>query len=130
MKIAIAADGCDMESKVTAKFADACWLSIVEMDRQRICEKVRRGNQDAENEEFAKIIVDRNCESVICGEIERKPFEILAAAGVTRSLGAGLTIPDAIKRENILDLITNYIGGAGCDSESHYSETCSCGHDE
>ncbi|MCM1566849.1 MAG: hypothetical protein FNP40_10305 [Dehalobacter sp. 4CP] len=130
MKIAIAADGCDMESKVTAKFADACWLLIVEMDRQRICEKVRRGSQDTENEEFAKIIVQRNCESVICGEIERIPFEILAAAGVTRSLGAGLTIPDAIEHENMLELITDHIGGTGHDSHSHHAETCSCGHDE
>lgn len=130
MKIAITSDGCDAGSKVPAKFADACWLLVVEMDREHICETIRRGNQDPENEGFAKIIVERNCESVICGEIERKSFEILAAAGVTRSLGAGLTISDAIEHENMLELITDHIGGTGRESHSHHAETCSCGHDE
>ncbi|WP_094605709.1 hypothetical protein SPSIL_006560 [Sporomusa silvacetica DSM 10669] len=129
MKIAVLADGCDYRSKVTEKFVDARWLLIVDMDQQRICEAIEKNEGDTENKDLAKNIIDRDCESVICGEINKVPFEILADQGVTRSLGNGLIVADAVRCEYMLELITDYIGGQGCSSESHHTGTCDCEHD-
>lgn len=126
MKIAVMADGYDVNSKVAEKFANASWLLIVDMDKQCIIEAIEKREEDVENTELAKIIVDRDCESVICGAIERVPFEILADNHVTRSLGSGLTVTDALNYERMLDLITDCIGGTGCPSESEPNETENC----
>lgn len=131
MKIAVMADGCDVFSKVAEKFADATWLLIVDMDKHCLIEAIEKSEEDAENTELAKKIVDRDCESVICGAIEKIPFEILADNHVTRSLGSGLTVTDALDYERTLDLITDCIGGTGCPSDSEPPETDNyCGKHE
>ena len=134
MKIAVMADGRDDNSKVAETFADARWLLIADMDQQCISEVIERNKtEDIDNRRFSQAIVDWNCESVICGEIEKVPFEILADAGVTRSLGNGLVVADALAGESMLDLITDYIGGPGCPSDAPRSdlvEICSCKHDD
>lgn len=129
MKIAVMADGWDEGSKVAERFADARWLLIVNMDQQCICDVIEKREGDNENKELAEMIIDQECESVICGEIGKVPFEILAGQGVTRSLGNGLIVADALRCENMLELITDYIGGPGCSSESHKG-ICNCEHDE
>ncbi|MGI6492009.1 MAG: NifB/NifX family molybdenum-iron cluster-binding protein [Pelotomaculum sp.] len=123
MKIAVMANGCDEGSKVTEKFADAQWLLIADMEKKRIIEAIEKKDGDTANTELAKIIVERDCESVICGPIEKIPFEILAENHVTRSMGSGLTVIDALTYESQLELITDCIGGTGCPGESDSSET-------
>lgn len=131
MKIAVMANGCDGNSKVTERFVDARWLLIADMEQQCICEAIEKNEGDVENKELAQIIVDRDCESVICGEIEKVPFEILADNGVTRSLGNGLTVTDALNFESMLELITDYISGPGCSSsQSHNAGQCFGEHDD
>jgi len=126
VKIAVMSDGCGGNSKVSEKFADARWLLIVDMDKQCIVEAIEKSEGDVENTELAEKIVDRDCELVICGEIEKIPFEILADNHVTRSLGSGLSVTDALNCESMLDLITDCIGGTGCPSESDTDETKNC----
>ena len=87
MKIAVMATDYDINSKVAETFSAARWLLIADVDNQSICEAIERDGRDSKNTELAKIIVDRDCESVICGEIEKEPFDILADHSVTRSLG-------------------------------------------
>ncbi|TEB04430.1 Dinitrogenase iron-molybdenum cofactor [Pelotomaculum schinkii] len=126
MKIAVMADGCDGNSKVAEKFADARWLLIADMDGQCISEVIEKSKEDIENTELAKIIVDRDCELVICGEIEKIPFEILADRQVTRALGKGLTVTDALNYESMLEPITDCIGGTGCPGEANSKDIESC----
>ncbi len=123
MKIALATDGFEESNKITEKFIDANYLLIADVDQQCICEVIEKNQEDKNNIEFAQIVVDRDCESVICGEIEKLPFEILANHGVTRSLGSGLTIMDALNCEALLELITDYIGGTGCSSSNPHKDS-------
>lgn len=122
MKIAITADDVDTNSTVPEKFANARWLLIVDMDQYIICESIEKCEDDPENEKFARVIVNRDCESVICGEIEKTPFEILAERQITRSYGSGLTVMDALNCEGMLPFITDYANGSGCGS-SHSKNT-------
>lgn len=116
MKIAVTADGMDANSTVSEKFKDARWLLIVDMDQCCICEIIEKNSDDSENKNFAEIIAERNCESVICGDLEAIPFELLAANQITRSRGGGLIVSDALNCESMLPLITDFIGGSGCSS--------------
>lgn len=116
MKIAVTADGMDANSTVSEKFKDAHWLLIVDMDECCICEIIEKNNDDADNKNFAEIIIARDCESVICGDLETVPFELLAEKQITRSRGGGLVVADALNSERMLPLITDFIGGSGCSS--------------
>lgn len=115
MKIAVMADGRTTDCKVSETFADASWLLIADMDKLNICECIpKEGNPDGR--ELATAIAKLDCESVICGDIDKIPFEILAEKSITRSRGNGLTVSEALACEALLDLITDYTGGEGCPS--------------
>lgn len=61
-----------------------------------------------------------DCEAVICGEIERSPFLILAEEGnVTRYNGNGLSAGQALEKmlRYDLPLIKEHLGGGGCPGE-------------
>ena len=119
MKIAVAANGCDAESTVASMLSDAAFLLIADMDSHTIIEALPKADKDPENCRFAELTVDRNCESIICGPIEKAAFDILADACVTRSKGSGLTVTDALNCESMLPLITDHIGGVGCGGHEH-----------
>lgn len=116
MKIAVIADGPDTNALVPQHFADARWLLIADMDQKCICKAVKRNSHDTDCNELARIIAEQKCESVICGDIEQGPFEILADEGITRARGNGMTVEEALNWEQFLDLITDHVGGLGCPS--------------
>ena len=68
-----------------ATFKESPFLMIIDADKNEIFHIY--GKQDPDNLVFAKKVVEHDCEAVICGPIEKEPFEILAGAGVTRYLG-------------------------------------------
>lgn len=53
---------------------------IIDADKNQIFHVY--GKQDPDNLVFAKKVVEHDCEAVICGPIEKEPFEILVKAGV------------------------------------------------
>ena len=133
MSIAIAANDMDGEATVPALFADAAFLIIVDEESGEVREWVKRG--PGGDTELARAVLDWDCESVVCGPIEREPFDILAIEGcVTRYNGAGLSIQEALERyvDYGLGYITDCIGGSGCESVNIPPDLTSCTneHDE
>lgn len=128
MKIAVTADTQEIDGLVPASFRESPFLMIIDADKNEIFHIY--GKQDAENMVFAKKILEHDCEAVICGPIEKEPFELIAGAGVTRYLGSGHTVQKAYHYMNRyqLDLIRDYIGGSGAFGHSH-SGACECGED-
>lgn len=102
---------------------------IIDADKNQIFHVY--GKQDPDNLVFAKKVVEHDCEAVICGPIEKEPFEILVKAGVTRYLGSGHTVQKAYSYMNRykLELIRDYIGGPGPFGHSH-DFSCECGEEE
>lgn len=132
MKIAVMASGVDVNSLIPEKFSDAQWLIIVDAEQNSIVEAIEKRPGDGENIMLAEKIVASDCELVICGEIDILPFAVLADNQVTRALGSGLSVADALQLEQRLPLITDHIGGSGCPSSQEHGDTaCSCGnHDD
>ena len=90
MKVAIATADKTQDSYISDKLADAKYLFIVEVEKyqvQNIYEAEAKDNDFI----FAKKTVEDYCEAIICGNIEKEPFDILAREGacVTRYNGAG-----------------------------------------
>lgn len=126
MKIAITSDREAIDGLVPATFKESPFLMIIEADENQILKIY--GRQDSENIEFAKKVLEHDCEAVICGPIEKEPFGLLAGAGVTRYLGSGHTVQKAYRYMNryALELIRDYVGGPGAFGHSH-SGNCECG---
>ena len=80
---------------------------------------------------FAQKVVDHDCEAVICGPIEKEPFELMAGKMVSRYDGSGHTVERAYKYmvQYRLELIRDYIGGPGAVGHSH-DFSCECGEEE
>jgi Uncharacterized conserved protein len=112
MKIAVAADGFEVTSTIPSLFSSASFLLIADMDSCMICEAFEKSGDDPHNLGFAQIAADMQCESVICGQLEKAPFDLLADGCITRSLGSGLTVEDALNCECILPLITEAVPAA------------------
>lgn len=122
MKIAITCENEQIGGKVPALFAASPFLMIIDADKNEIFKVY--GKQDKENTVFAKKILEHDCEAVICGPIEKTPFDLLADAGVTRYNGAGMTVQEAYDNMNAYRLpwITDYIGGKG--EPGHHHSDC------
>ena len=129
MNIAIASETEEIDGLVPATFKESPFLMIIDADKNQIFHVY--GKQDPDNLVFAKKVVEHDCEAVICGPIEKEPFEILVKAGVTRYLGSGHTVQKAYSYMNRykLELIRDYIGGPGPFGHSH-DFSCECGEEE
>ena len=117
MYIGIMTDRMGKEGKIPALFADASCLLITDADTGIVHAKYT-GN-DMTGSDFARKLIEHDCEAVICGPIEREPFLIIADEGcITRYNGVGLSADDALKAMNAdrLPLIVDFIGGSGCGS--------------
>ena len=119
----------EIDGLVPATFKESPFLMIIDADKNQIFHVY--GKQDPDNLVFAKKVVEHDCEAVICGPIEKEPFEILVKAGVTRYLGSGHTVQKAYSYMNRykLELIRDYIGGPGPFGHSH-DFSCECGEEE
>lgn len=125
MNIAVTSDTQEIDGLVPANFKDSPFLMIIDADKNEIFHIY--GKQDPENMVFAKKIVEHNCEAVICGPLEKEPFEYIVEAGVTRYLGCGHTVQKAYSYmlRYKLEMIREYIGGPGEGGHNH-SGHCDC----
>lgn len=126
MKIAVAAGHLGMNGVVPAYYEDSAMLIIVETEGSRIIAQYPR--EDSQGLAFSKRINEHRCEALVCGTMAKPGFEAVAAMGVTRYYGAGLSILSAAHRavDNTLPFLTDYEGGTGCGA--HSPGNCS-GHD-
>jgi len=128
MYIGIMTDRPDMDGKIPALFADANYLLIVDADTGAVHAKYNRSG--ITDSDFARKLIEHDCEAVLCGPIERESFLIIADEGcITRYNCVGLSVSDALKamRADQLPFIVDFIGGIGCGS-AHTN--CECGHEE
>ncbi|MDL2264193.1 hypothetical protein LJC31_06025 [Synergistaceae bacterium OttesenSCG-928-I11] len=115
MKIAIAATGDGLDSKVAEKLCDAKALHIIDVDRFEIVRVYCSEDENCDHF-FSHKVLDENCEAIICGGIRKEPFEVLAGDSVTRYDGSGLTLNEAVRGmcANELPLIRDCEDGLGC----------------
>jgi len=128
MYIGIMTDKPDMDGIIPALFADANFLLIVDADKDTVCAKYARSGMTDRN--FARKLIEHDCEAVLCGPIEKEPFLIIADEGcITRYYSVGLSAGEALKAmlAEQLPLIVDFIGGTGCGA-AHTN--CDCGQGE
>ncbi len=130
MKIAVTCENMEIDGLVPALFKDSEYLMIIDADKNEIFKIY--GKQDPENMVFAEKVLEHDCEAIICGPMEKEPFEKLAFAGVTRYNGAGKKVQTAYRQMNRyqLDWIADYIGGPGAFGHSHSGACEGLDHDE
>ena len=128
MRVAICCEAEDAAGLVAATFQESPFLLMIDVEKNEIYHVY--GKQDPENLVLAQKVAEADCEALICGPIEEKPFQILAKAGVSRFDGSGHKAQRAFIRflRNQLPLIRDYIGGSGPLGHSH-DLSCECGED-
>lgn len=104
------------ENLVPDKFSEADELRIVDVDNMSVIKSFCVEDPEGRDSVFAKKTVEWDCEAIICGRMDKAPFEIVADAGVTRYLGIGHDTMEAVKMMQAykLPLIREYDGGPGC----------------
>jgi len=115
------------DGKVPALFSDAGYAVVMDADTNTVLGEFSRESMN--DEAFALRISKDDPEAVITGEIEEKPFVILAERfGITRYDGSGYGAQEAVKLMNAyrLRIIPDFIGGTGC----HSGEECHDHHDQ
>lgn len=129
MNIAITSEAPDTDALVPLTFKEAKILMIIDADKSEVTHIYRK--IDEENIEMIKKVLEFDCEALICGPLEKEPFEMLVEQGVTRYNGVGHKVCKAYDYMNRykLDWIADYIGGPGASGHSH-SGDCECGEDE
>lgn len=129
MKIAVTCENQEIRGLVPSTFKKSPFLMIIDADRNEIVKIY--GKQDEENMVFARKVLEHDCEALICGALEKEPFELLANAGVTRYDGSGHKVQKAYDYMHRYQLkwISDYIGGPGAHGHSH-SGNCECGEDD
>jgi len=119
MKIAIAADGKNLNSAVTEEFVACKHLLIIHMENLNVT--VIENPGDKTGVILAKEVINNGCEGVICGKLKPEAFDLLVKAGVTRYLGTGYSAQKALAlmEKNALKYIKNYEGTDECEGAHH-----------
>ncbi len=76
------------------------------------------GANDNNPDTILKILTDFQCEAVITGPIKSPDiFDVIAGNHVTRYNGVRFNLYEAVDLsvKNLLPLITDYVGGSGCN---------------
>lgn len=134
MKIAIAANGATLENLIPDTFEESAFLLIVETDDGSFEAFKNPEGQGSIGMAMTREILKQDCEAVICGSIEKEAFEELAAAQITRYMGATHRATDVLKLmdEYKLDIIrvpkgevydpdTHNHGPSNCEVDKDYS---------
>ena len=95
MFIAVTSTTEELDGIVPKTFEESPFLMIIDADKNQIIKIY--GKQDEKNMVFAQKVVDHDCEAVICGPIEKEPFELMAGKMVSRYDGSGHTVERAYK---------------------------------
>ena len=119
MKIAVAADGNDLNSGVAEEFANCKYLLIVNMENLAII--VIENPGDAAGVTLVNEVINHVCEGIICGKLKPEAFDLLVKACVTRFLGVGHSVRKALvlMEKNALKLIRNHEGTDECEGAHH-----------
>ena len=130
MKIAIAADGNGMNSIIPDQFEAGSYLLIYETDDGSCEVFLNPESSRSTGLAMTEKIIQKDCEALISGSIDKLAFEKLAMAQITRYDGAGLTAQYAIDlmEENRLGFFRVPRGEVWV-AHNHGHHTCSCGNE-
>ncbi|MEL7567869.1 MAG: NifB/NifX family molybdenum-iron cluster-binding protein [Dehalobacterium sp.] len=125
MKIAFTTDESSIDAIVSKTFEESNYLLVVETDDLSM--KIYR-KTDNDGIDYAKKIIEDDCEAVITGTIEEKAFELLATACVSRMKGTGHTVKDALVLMDAykLEIIRDFNGSTGKHQHAHTAGCCNC----
>lgn len=123
MRIAVAVMERSPQAAVCEHLEEAKYLFIVETDQNQVL-KVLGCGEDQADLMCAKAAVDENCEAIICGDLRREAFDLLADHMLTRYYGWGATASQAVRLmlDNRLQLIREARDGGRCQGEEHWAE--------
>lgn len=126
MNLGIVTDRRTDDAVVSETFEGGNYLIIVDADRMAAL-NVSRNEGGGQN--FPAVLLEYDCEAVVCGTIQKPAFEAVAGRDITRYDGAGLPLGDAVELAvlNRLPLIVDFEGGTGCADLPH--DECSCGEE-
>lgn len=115
MNIAIAANGDNLDSKVSEQFEKCLYLLIINTDDLNI-KAIKNDELNLSSE-----ILKNNCEALITDKIGVKEFDVLADEYVTRYNGSGSSVRDSIKLmdKNLLNIIKTCDGSNDCSGHHH-----------
>nr|SIP63275.1 hypothetical protein [uncultured bacterium] len=115
--------GCMLEEKggkIAARFEQTRHVLLVDAENEEILGEVNA--EGWSEEELARWVLQEDCEAILTGPMQKRPFEIVAEEGlITRYDARGLEPLEAIRRMNAyrLPIIPDYEGGTGCHRHSH-----------
>lgn len=123
MLIAVAVDERSPHAAVSEHLADAKCLLIVDPEQNQVTEVLEAADGGADLL-FAKASAERDCEAIICGDIDKAAFDLLADNMITRYYGWGATASQAVRmmQERRLQLIRQSRQGDHCQGEEHWAE--------
>lgn len=125
MKIALTTNESSVDAIVSKTFEGSNFLLVIETDDLSM--KIYR-KTDEDGIDYAKKIIEDDCEAVITGTIEEKAFELLASACISRMKGTGYTARDALAMMDAyeLEIIRDFNGSTGKHHHGHSKGLCSC----
>lgn len=134
MKIAVAANGNTLEDMIPDTFEESAFLLIVETDDGTYEAFKNPEGRGGAGMAMTREILKQDCEAVICGVIEKEAFEELAAAQITRYMGANRSAADALNlmdtykldiirvpKGEVYDPDTHNHGPSICEGDKEYS---------
>ncbi|MBV7274110.1 NifB/NifX family molybdenum-iron cluster-binding protein [Clostridium sp. PL3] len=118
MNIGVVSEGKSLDSQVSEKFEKCVCLLIVNMNDLSI---TAINNDESSGENLTNEILKYDCEAVILGNIDKRAFDILADACVTRYYGVGHSVKKALElmKKGSLKLIKNHDGTNDCSGHHH-----------
>ena len=131
MLIAVASDSPGRSGTVPAFFAETPYLLFFNTESGELLHVQARspgGDRD-----FAREMLRRDCDGVLCGPLEEEPFLLIADEWcITRYNAAGLSVAEALARfgRRGLDLIRDHIGGEGCRNHTGGARCAGSGEGE
>ena len=101
MRIAISAEGKELDSKLDPRFGRAAYFIILDaetMDFEAVENKQNINLPQGAGIQAGKTIADRHVDALITGHCGPKAFRVLQNAGITIVTGAGGKVTEAVEQ--------------------------------
>lgn len=102
MKLCVTSYGSDLESKVDPRFGRSEYFIIVDTENMSFEAEKNPAGQSGGGAgiQAGQLIVDKNCEGVLTGNVGPNAYQVLSTAGIKIFTGASGTIKEAIEKFN------------------------------
>lgn len=108
MKVAISAQGSDIDALVDPRFGRAAWFIVADsesLEWTAVDNRENAGSSGGAGVQVGTLIADQGVQGVITGNVGPNAHRVLSAAGVAvYQAGNGVTVRDALDRLNRDDL--------------------------